>query len=121
MASQTERQVAHVWKRLGFGPTGADIDNGAAAGPQALIANRLGRPLTGAGDWNFTTGTDWVGQGKFMGQQLQLMGVAANPAQERLAWILQGLVVVGIDGTVYFPDLRDHILKQRRQEAAAAV
>ena len=38
---------------------------------------------------------------------------AANPLQERLAWILQGLVVVGIDGTVYFPDLEAHILRLR--------
>ncbi|MDQ1439725.1 MAG: hypothetical protein QOK43_3354, partial [Acidimicrobiaceae bacterium] len=28
MATQAERQVAHIWKRLGFGPTGTDIDNG---------------------------------------------------------------------------------------------
>jgi uncharacterized protein (DUF1800 family) len=113
MASQSERQVAHVWKRLGFGPTGTDIDNGVTAGPQALIADLIGRPLTAAGDWNFTTASDWVGQGTFLGQQLRLMGVGANPVQERLAWILQGLVVVGIDGTVYFPDLRDHILRLR--------
>jgi uncharacterized protein (DUF1800 family) len=113
MVSQSERQVAHVWKRLAFGPTGADIDNGVAVGPRTLIADLLARPLTGAGEWNFTAATDWVGQGKFLGQQLQLMGVAANPVQERLAWILQGLVVVGIDGTVYFPDLRDHILRLR--------
>jgi uncharacterized protein (DUF1800 family) len=48
-----------------------------------------------------------------LGQQLTVMAGAPNPLQERLAWILQGLVVVGIDGTVYFPDLRAHVLRLR--------
>lgn len=113
MGTLAERQVAHVWKRLGFGPNGTDIDNGVAAGVNALVSDLLNRPLTTPADWNFTTGTDWVGEGLFLGQQLALMGSSANPAQERLAWILQGLVVVGIDGTVYFPDLRDHIFRLR--------
>ena len=113
MGTVVERQVAHIWKRLGFGATGSDIDKGVALGPQALIADLSARPLTAAADWNFTTATDWVGQSKFLGQQLRLMGFAANPLQERMAWILQGLVVVGIDGTVYFPDLVAHIFRLR--------
>ncbi len=113
MGTVAERQVAHIWKRLGFGPTGADIDRGVAAGPQALVDDLLSRPLTTPANWNFTTATDWVGQNTFLGQQLRLMGTSANPAQERLAWILQGLVVVGIDGTVYFPDLVAHIMRLR--------
>src|SRR5437763_9098957 len=119
MGTVTERQVAHVWRRFGCGATDADIDNGVAAGPQALIADLLSRPLTTPADWNFTTATDWVGQGKFLGQQLRLMGIGANPVQERLAWILQGLVVVGIDGTVYFPDLVAHILRLRSDPFAS--
>ncbi len=118
MGTPAERQVAHIWKRLGFGPTGTDIDKGVAAGPQALINDLLTRPLTTPATWTFTTATDWVGAGKFLGQQMQLMGVAANPLQERMAWILQGLVVVGLDGTVSFPDLRDHILRLRADPMA---
>jgi uncharacterized protein (DUF1800 family) len=113
MSTVAERQVAHIWKRLGFGARGSDIDSGVAVGPQALINDLLARPLTTASDWNFTTATDWVGQSKFLGQQLSLMGSGANPLQERLAWILQGLVVVGIDGTVYFPDLVAHLFRLR--------
>ena len=113
MGTVVERQVAHIWKRLGFGANGTDIDNGVAAGPQALTNDLLSRPLTTPTDWNFTTATDWTAQGKFVGQQLRLMGFAGNPLQERLAWILQGLIVVGIDGTVYFPDARDHVLRLR--------
>jgi uncharacterized protein (DUF1800 family) len=113
MGTPVERRVAHIWKRLGFHPSGADIDSGVALGPEALIDQLLARPLTTATDWNFTTATDWVGTGKFLGQQMRLMGVASNPLQERLAWILQGLVVVGLNGVVSFPDLRDHILRLR--------
>lgn len=113
MGTIVERQVAHIWRRLGFGATGADLDAGVAAGPQALIDDLLSRPLTTPTDWNFTTATDWTAESKFVGQQLRLMGFSANPLQERLAWILQGLVVVGIDGTVYFPDARDHVLRLR--------
>jgi len=113
MGTVAERQVAHIWKRLGFGARGSDIDGGVAVGPQALITDLLSRPLTTATDWKFTTATGWVGQSKFLGQQLSLMGSGANPLQERLAWILQGLVVVGLDGTVYFPDLVAHLLRLR--------
>ncbi|MDQ1411852.1 MAG: hypothetical protein QOE07_440 [Acidimicrobiaceae bacterium] len=125
MGSIAERQVGHIWKRLGFGATSADIDHGVSVGPQALIDDLLNRPLTTAADWNFTAATDWVGQGKFLGQQLNLMAGgagtagAANPLQERLAWILQGLVVVGIDGTVYFPDLEAHLLRLRSNPFAS--
>ncbi len=119
MGSAVERQVAHIWRRLGFGATGADIDKGVAVGPQALIADLLSRPLTTSTDWKFTTATDWIGQNQFLGQQLRLMGFAANPLQERMAWILQGLVVVGIDGTVYFPDLVAHIWRLRGDPMAS--
>ena len=30
-----------------------------------------------------------------------------------MSWILEGLVVVALDGTVYFPELRDHVLRLR--------
>ncbi len=119
MGSVAERQVGHIWKRLGFGATGADIDHGVAVGPQTLIDDLLNRPLTTPADWKFTTATDWVGQSKFLGQQLNLMAGAANPLQERLAWILQGLIVVGIDGTVYFPDLEAHVLRLRSNPGAS--
>ncbi|MCU1449976.1 MAG: hypothetical protein JWP02_2146 [Acidimicrobiales bacterium] len=113
MSTLAERQVAHVWRRLGFGPNATDISNGAAVGPKAVIADLLSRPLTGPTDWQFTTSTDYTGESKFLGRQLNRMGYSSNPAQERLAWILQGLVVVGIDGTVYFSDMADHILRLR--------
>ena len=32
-----------------------------------------------------------------------------NPLQERVAWILQGLVVAAIVDSTYFADLKDHV------------
>ena len=109
----TPEQVAHVWRRLGFGPNAQDLSAGAAAGPQAVIADLLSRPQTGPSDWNFTTATDWTAQDTFLNQQLASMAWSANPLQERLAWTLQCLVVCGIDGTVYFPEVVAHVLRLR--------
>lgn len=113
MGTVTQRQVAHIWRRLGFGPTGADIARGVAAGPQALIHDLLTRPLTTPAEWQLPTGTDWQSEVVYLGRQMELMTSSANPLQERLAWILQGLVVVGVTDFVYFPDLQGHIHRLR--------
>jgi uncharacterized protein (DUF1800 family) len=108
-----ETQVAHIWRRLGFGATGTDIDHGVAVGPNALIKDLMSRKLTTPAQWNFTTGVQWQDQVTYLGQQLQLMSSSPNPLQERLAWILQGLVVVGLVDAVQFPDLKAHVARLR--------
>ena len=113
MGTVTERQVAHIWKRLGFGATGKDIDNGVAVGPAALINDLLTRPLTTPSQWNLPTASDWQSEIKYLGRQLQLMGSSSNPLQERMAWVLQGLVVIGIADVVYFQDLQGHVSRLR--------
>src|SRR5437879_4181573 len=102
MPTLAERQVAHVWRRLGFGPTADDVVVGVATGPAAVIDDLLSRPLTTPAGWAFTTGTDWQGEDRWVSQWLANAAKPANPLQERLSWILQGLVVAGIDGTTYF-------------------
>jgi uncharacterized protein (DUF1800 family) len=109
----TERQVAHIWRRLGFGPTGADIAHGVAVGPQALIQDLLTRPITTPAEWKLPTGTDYQSQAVYLGRQMQLMATSPNPLQERLAWILQGVVVVGLNDFIYFADLQGHIQRLR--------
>lgn len=98
---------------MGFGPKPQDIVAGAQVGPQAVIADLLSRPLTTPADWHFPTGTDWVATDQWAMQMINNMAGGANPLQERMAWILHGLVVVALDGTVYFPELRDHVLRIR--------
>jgi uncharacterized protein (DUF1800 family) len=113
MGSVTERQVAHVWRRLGFGATGADLDHGASIGPKALINELLRRRPTTPAQWKLPTLSSWENQAPYLGRQLELMATSPNPLQERLAWILQGIVVVGISDAVSFDDLRGHLTRLR--------
>ena len=119
-------QVAHMWRRLGFGATRSEIDAGVAMGPQAVIADLLSRPptLSTAADpipWGWPAGTDYVAVNVAMSRQMELMAYGTNtsgtaitvatynPLQERMSWILQGLLVIGISDYVYYPDMLGHI------------
>lgn len=121
-----QTQVAHIWRRLGFGPAPGDITAGVSLGPQALISNLLGLPATqsSAGTpnpWGFPTNTDYTAEGTYTGRMLELMAfgpntagsgqtaASYNPLQERLAWALHGLLVVAIVDSVYYADLKDHV------------
>lgn len=121
-----QTQVAHIWRRLGFGPGPGDIAAGVALGPQALINQLLALPATQSSaaepnPWGFPTATDYTAESVYTGRLLELMafgpnstgsGATAasyNPVQERAAWILHGLLVVAIVDSVYYADLKDHI------------
>lgn len=113
MGTVTERQVAHIWRRLGFGPTDKDIEHGVAIGTEALIDDLLHRRVTTPSQWRLPRLHNWNDQTAFLGRQLELMTTSSNPLQERLAWILQGIVVVGIADSVTFDDLRGHLTRLR--------
>jgi uncharacterized protein (DUF1800 family) len=113
MGSESERQVLHIWRRLGFGATGADLDHGIAIGPKALINDLLHRRATTPTQWKLPDLSNWENQAPYLGRQLQLMATSPNPLQERLAWILQGIVVVGVTDSVAFGDLRGHVTRLR--------
>ncbi len=113
MGTVIERQVAHVWRRLGFGPTAHDIEHGVAIGPKALIDELLRRRRTTPAQWKLPPLNSWNDQAAYLGRQLELMATSSNPLQERLAWILQGIVVVGVVDDVAFPDLRGHLTRLR--------
>jgi uncharacterized protein (DUF1800 family) len=113
VSSETAGQVAHVSRRMGFGPVPAEIAEGVKAGPAAVIDDLLSRPLTSPAEWKLPTSTDWEAQVAYLGQQMDLMATSPNPLQERLAWIMQGLVVVGLTDFVYFADLQGHVARLR--------
>ena len=113
MGTLTERQVAHIWRRLGFGATGADLDHGIKVGPSALIDELLRRRPTTPSQWRLPALSTWQDQAPYLGRQLQLMATSPNPLQERLAWILQNIVVVGVTDSVAFSDLRGHVTRLR--------
>ncbi len=113
MGTVAERQVLHTWRRLGFGATGADVDHGVAIGTHALIEDLLNRRLTTPAQWKLPALNSWEDQAPYLGRQLELMATSSNPLQERLAWILQGIVVVGVTDSVDFEDLRAHVTRLR--------
>ena len=113
MGTLIERQVAHIWRRLGFGPTQADVDHGVSVGTTALLDDLLQRRLTTSAQWFFPSATDWQGQVSYLGRQFGLMSSTTNPLQERLAWMLQGLVVVGWVNSVGVVDYRNHLARLR--------
>jgi uncharacterized protein (DUF1800 family) len=123
-------QIAHVWRRLGFGATRADIDAGVAAGLTATIDGLLARPYTAPttavpNPWLFPTGTDYVAASLAMARQIELMAFGPspvgsavtspsyNPLQERLSWILQGLVVAATVEGISHKEMLDHITALR--------
>lgn len=110
-----EQQVAHVWRRLGFGPTFADIDAGVAVGVSALIDDLTTRAATSEASWAFPTGDTWEGMNAFADRMIALMATSTNPLEERVAWILLGLYVCSIDGGADYVDMYEWVKMLRRR------
>ena len=107
MAS-VESQVAHIWRRLGFGPAPTDVAEGVAAGPQALIEYLCAQPATTEANWAWPIRPDWTEEKAYKHRLLELMGGSANPVQERVAWILTGLVVIATDDHIQYKNMKAH-------------
>lgn len=116
--ANVEVQVAHIWRRLGFGPQRNEIISGVALGPTALVDALVDRA--------YITATDALPQGPNQQENdnlrrvLELMSFGPvtrgaittspnyNPVQERLSWMMQGLLVVGMD-VATLSAMRDHL------------
>lgn len=110
-----DAQVAHVWRRLGFGPTRPEVVAGVTRGPAALVDDLCSRPATDPATWGFPTGTDYTAHTEATDRLLLHMATSPNPLEERLAWVVSGLLVVGIDDLVNTRDAREHMLLCRRR------
>jgi uncharacterized protein (DUF1800 family) len=95
MAS-TEATVAHVWRRLGFGPAPGDVASGVASGGAAAAVERLLSQVSPT-----TTGWGWPGSpsgsdglNADSDRLVELMSTNAHQLRERVAWILQGVLVL---------------------------
>ena len=106
--SATASQVAHIWRRLGFGPTAGDIDRGVGKSSLALIQSFLNAKLTTPAQWAFPVGTEWETIVEYQAREFNLMAYSSNPLQERMAWILRGLIVVGMVDSVSFDQFRQY-------------
>lgn len=110
-----QRQVAHVWRRLGFGPAPDDVEAGVSSGPQALISNLCGRPATTASQWNWPNTGHWTDDPYFYARNLELMAFGPNPLQERSCWILMGLLVLARTDEIHLPGLKTYASSLRSQ------
>jgi uncharacterized protein (DUF1800 family) len=110
MAS-TEAKVAHVWRRLGFGPKPNDVTDGVSAGgPAAVIESLLSQANPPAGSWGWPGGPTAADAIQNDANRLvELMSVSANQLRERVAWILQGLLVVSSGENVGTKEMETHL------------
>lgn len=114
-----DAQVAHIWRRLGFGAVRSEIDAGMAMGTSALVDSLMARPLVPFSAAGFPPASA-ASDANAM-RELEIMAFGPNtpgttltspqynPVQERITWLLSGLVVCGIGDVVYLADMRDHL------------
>jgi len=122
-----EAQVAHVWRRLGFSATRAELDAGIAIGPLAVVDDLLSRPLVPFAALGFPAAS--ASSDQSMARWLEVMAYGSSPTgsnvtsasyhpfQERLSWMLQGLVVIALVDSVYHADMLDHLTLLRTAPA----
>lgn len=104
-----DAQVAHIWRRLGFGPEPGDVEAGVAMGPSALIDDLCARPPTTQADWAWPVTGDWTEQGLFFHRIIELMATSAAQVQERIYWVLSGLLVIASTDLVQYNDHKEHV------------
>lgn len=106
MASDRAK-VAHVWRRLGFGPRPGDAGSGdidywsdPSRGPQALIDNLTARTPRPPADYGFPPSQDGTEDARLYARNIELFVDDANPLEERMTWTLMGLLVVASSDNV---------------------
>jgi uncharacterized protein (DUF1800 family) len=111
-----------VWRRLGFGPVPGDVAAGVASGGAGVVINDLlSRSATTAPDWGFPTEQhDWSDIVRLVNRLFELWVTAPGAVQERVSWILNGLVVAGYGGDVQLPEIRSHFIKLRSWPTTAS-
>jgi len=110
VVASTEAKVAHVWRRLGFGPAPGDVEAGVAlGGPSQLIEDLLARPTTTQADWNWPADQgDWQDLTRWLSRLFENWAHSPAPVQERVSWSLTGLLVVALTDFVQYTELKDH-------------
>lgn len=121
MAVSSEALVAHVWRRLGFGPAPGDVQAGVAAGgASAVIDQLLARPTTTLADWQWPADQNvWQDAIYWLNRLFENWAQSPGQVQERVSWMLAGLLVVGANDTVQYADYKDHHLRLRNWKSAA--
>jgi uncharacterized protein (DUF1800 family) len=122
LAVSSEALVAHVWRRLGFGPTPGDVQAGVAAGgASAVIDQLLARPATTLPDWQWPADQGvWQDAINWLTRLFENWAQSPGQLQERVSWMLTGLLVVSANDVVEYPDFKDHQARLRAWPAAAS-
>lgn len=109
MAS-AEARVAHVWRRLGFGPAPGDVEAGVAAGgAAAVVEDLLARPNTTEVDWQWPADQgNWEDYTRWLTRMFELWAQSPGQVQERVSWILMGILCMGSTDFVKYADLKEH-------------
>lgn len=109
MAS-TEAQIAHVWRRLGFGPRPDDVSAAGALGPRGLIDELLARTPTTRTEWRWPKRKEkWEEYTAFTDRNLELMATSSAPVQERVYWLLSQILVIATTDRVQYNDHKVHV------------
>jgi len=107
--ASTEAQVAHVWRRLGFGPGPDDVTTGVArGGARAAIDDLLSRP-TPTTNWQWPGGTVNDAAMTDATRQVELMATSYPQVRERVAWILQGILVIAWGEVIGPAEMETHL------------
>ena len=122
MARTEEERVAHVWLRLGFGPEPGDVAAGVAqGGAGAVVDDLLSRPATSASQWALPSdqndGQDIL---RLVNRLFELWVTQPGAVQERVSWILNGLLVAGFGGLAQTPEMRSHFIRLRSWPTATS-
>ncbi|MEY2471656.1 MAG: hypothetical protein QOK28_985 [Actinomycetota bacterium] len=121
VARTEEERVAHVWLRLGFGPAPGDVGAGIAqGGAAAVVDDLLARPATTPTAWGWPAeqndGQDIL---RLVNRLFELWATKPGAVQERISWILNGLLVAGYGGQVQFGEMRAHFNRLRSWPTAS--
>jgi uncharacterized protein (DUF1800 family) len=86
----------------------------AAGGASKVIDQLLARPTTTLADWHWPKDQGvWQDETNWLTRLFLNWAQSPGQVQERVSWILTGLLVVGLNDVVQYADIRDHQLRLR--------
>ena len=115
MARSEAARVAHVWLRLGFGPAPGDVAAGLAkGGARAVIDDLVAREWTASSSWGLPSeqgdGEDIL---RLVNRLFELWATESGAVQERVSWILTGLLPTEYGRQVQFEEMKAHVKRLR--------
>jgi uncharacterized protein (DUF1800 family) len=107
---------------MGFGPSPGDVQAGVSAGgASAVIDQLLARPATTLADWQWPADLGvWQDATNWLTRLFENWAQSPGQVQERVSWMLTGLLVVGANDVVQYADYKDHQTRLRNWKTYAS-